>query len=93
MTDSPTLLRTAEAAARVRLKTATLEKYRVTGDGPPFYRVGPKQILYDPVELDCWARSSKFASTSQPLPTTAGQSARPVVAPSSDARRLNRQSS
>ena len=58
-------LRTPEAALRVGLTPATLEKLRVVGGGPPFYRVGPKRILYDPADLDTWVRSKKFASTSQ----------------------------
>jgi hypothetical protein len=58
-------LRTPDAALRVGLTPATLEKLRVIGGGPPFYRVGPKRILYDPADLDSWVRAKKFASTSQ----------------------------
>jgi hypothetical protein len=58
-------LKTPEAALRVGLTPATLEKLRVIGGGPPFYRVGPKRILYDPADLDSWVRAKKFASTSQ----------------------------
>jgi hypothetical protein len=58
-------LRTPEAALRVGLTTATLEKLRVVGGGPCFYKVGPKRVLYDPADLDSWVRSKKFASTSQ----------------------------
>ena len=58
-------LRTTDAALRVGLTPATLEKLRVIGGGPSFYRVGPKRILYDPADLDSWVRSKKFASTSE----------------------------
>ena len=49
----------------------TLEKFRCAGGGPPFYRVGPKRIVYDPVDLDNWVRANKFASTSQRIASSA----------------------
>ena len=64
-------LRTRDAALRVGLTPATLEKLRVVGGGPPFYRVGPKRILYDPADLDSWVRSKKFASTSERIESPA----------------------
>ncbi len=69
-------LRTAEAARRVSLTVATLEKLRVIGGGPPFYRVGPKRILYDPADLDSWVRAKKFASTSQRIASASEGDAR-----------------
>jgi hypothetical protein len=68
-------LRTRDAAPRVGLTPATLEKLRVIGGGPPFYRVGPKRILYDPSDLDSWVRSKKFASTSQRIESPADNGA------------------
>ena len=41
------ILRTPEAAPYVGLAPATLEKMRVTGDGPRFIRLGGKAIGYD----------------------------------------------
>ena len=68
-------LRTTDAALRVGLTPATLEKLRVVGGGPPFYRVGPKRILYDPTDLDSWVRLKKFASTSERIASPANNSA------------------
>ena len=68
-------LRTRDAAPRVGLTPATLEKLRVIGGGPPFYRVGPKRIFYDPADLDCWVRSKKFASTSERIESSADSTA------------------
>lgn len=38
----------------LRVAAATLAKYAVNGDGPPFYRVG-RAVLYDIDALDDWA--------------------------------------
>lgn len=56
---------TSEAAARLHLSPVTLERMRVRGDGPPFIRVSQKRILYDTDQLDAWARSQRFTSTSE----------------------------
>ena len=58
------LLRTKDAAARVGLAEATLEKLRCLGGGPPFFKVSRKRVVYDARELDAWARSKRFVSTS-----------------------------
>jgi Helix-turn-helix domain len=56
--------RTKEAAARVGLAEATLEKLRCLGGGPPYFKPSRKRILYDKHELDAWVRSNRFDSTS-----------------------------
>lgn len=58
------LLRTPEAAIRVGLAASTLEKLRLTGGGPPYFKVASKRVVYDAAELDLWARSQRFTSTS-----------------------------
>lgn len=62
---SNTFLTTKEAAARVRLSPATLERMRVRGDGPPFLKLSQKRILYDNEQLDAWVRGQSFKSTSE----------------------------
>jgi hypothetical protein len=64
MDSLPSLLRTKEAAARVGLAETTLEKLRCLGGGPPYYKVSRKRVVYDASELDSWARSKRFESTS-----------------------------
>lgn len=61
---TPPLLRTKEAAARVGLAETTLEKLRCLGGGPPYFKVSRKRVVYDLAELDAWARSKRFDSTS-----------------------------
>ncbi len=64
MNSTAPLLRTKEAAERVGLAETTLEKLRCLGGGPPFFKVSSKRVMYDAGELDAWARSKRFASTS-----------------------------
>ena len=48
------ILRTPEAAEYVGLSASTLEKKRVTGDGPEFIRLGGRAVGYDVAALDAW---------------------------------------
>lgn len=56
---------TTEAAEYLRLSAKTLEKYRVTGDGPPFRKHG-RRVLYHRDELDAWSEEQTRRSTSDP---------------------------
>jgi hypothetical protein len=58
-----TLLDPARAAAELGVKTGTLSKWRVTGDGPPFHRVGAR-IRYSRADLDQWLTERRLRSTS-----------------------------
>jgi hypothetical protein len=58
-------LDTKEAAKHVRLSTATLERLRVTGDGPAFIKPVPNRVVYDIVDLDAWMRGRRQQSTSE----------------------------
>ncbi|MCP3994916.1 MAG: AlpA family phage regulatory protein [bacterium] len=48
------ILRTPSAAEYVGLSASTLEKKRLTGDGPRFVRLGGRAIGYDVRDLDAW---------------------------------------
>jgi len=48
------ILRTPAAADYVGLSASTLEKLRLTGDGPRFVRLGGRAVGYDIRELDNW---------------------------------------
>ena len=56
MADKPTadLLRTREAADKLRLSPRTLDRWRTTGDGPAFVKLGRKAIGYRTTDLDRW---------------------------------------
>ena len=57
-------LRTPEAAKYLGLSKSTLEKYRLTGGGPRYAKLG-KIVTYDPAELDAWADARTRTSTSE----------------------------
>jgi predicted DNA-binding transcriptional regulator AlpA len=57
-------LRTPQAAEYVGLSAATLEKFRVSGNGPPYQKAGPKIVVYRPEDLDAWLDANCRRSTS-----------------------------
>ena len=74
MTDMGTIyLNTRAAAAYLGLSTRTLDRYRVSGDGPVFLRFGGR-VRYLREDLDEWARTRRRRSTSDD-----GSGARPAL--------------
>ena len=76
VTDSPTTegdlpmrdhttpyLDTRAAAAHLGLSHRTLDRYRVSGEGPEFYKLGTR-VRYRLADLDAWAASRRRRSTS-----------------------------
>jgi hypothetical protein len=64
----PALLTTAEAAHLLRLSVPTLERLRVTGDGPTFIKLGPGKrcrVVYRRADLNAWLNGQRRDSTSQ----------------------------
>ena len=59
-----TFFNQTEAAELLRLSERTLERWRVEGMGPPFRRFG-RRIVYARADLERWADSRCFESTSQ----------------------------
>ncbi|HLO75023.1 MAG TPA: helix-turn-helix domain-containing protein [Magnetospirillum sp.] len=57
-------LRTPEAAAYLGLSKSTLEKYRLTGYGPKYCKLG-KIVCYQLEDLDAWADARTRFSTSE----------------------------
>ncbi|WP_417792790.1 helix-turn-helix transcriptional regulator [Terasakiella pusilla] len=57
-------LRVKDAATYCGLSASTLNKYRVTGQGPMFHKVG-RVVLYDTADLELWLESCKRRSTSE----------------------------
>lgn len=56
-------IRTKEAAEYLNLSPRTLEKMRVCGNGPPFYKLG-MTVAYTERDLEQWAASRLRRSTS-----------------------------
>lgn len=55
---------TAEAADYVGLGKSTLDKFRLTGRGPRFVKIG-RRVLYDVRDLDGWLGEHYRRSTSE----------------------------
>lgn len=53
-----------EAASYLGLSTSTLAKKRMTGEGPPYFKLGRK-VIYDVHVLDGWVNSHACTSTSE----------------------------
>ncbi len=56
-------LRTPAAAEYIGSTKSTLEKRRLTGDGPPYSKLG-KVVVYDTADLDEYLVSRRRRSTS-----------------------------
>lgn len=59
------LLTVEEAAARLKISKHTLNRWRVTGEGPPFVKYGPRLVRYATVRLDEWEKQRSHGSTSE----------------------------
>ncbi len=57
-------LNTREAAAWLGLSPKTLERYRVSGEGPDFLRIGYR-VRYLLEDLEKWASARRWTSTSE----------------------------
>ena len=64
-------LNTREAAGHLGLSTRTLDRYRVSGDGPVFLRFGGR-VRYLREDLDAWAKTRRRKSTSDDGTALAG---------------------
>jgi predicted DNA-binding transcriptional regulator AlpA len=58
------VLRAADAATYVGLRPVTLEKFRVTGEGPRFIKLTGRAIGYVREDLDAWIEERRRQSTS-----------------------------
>ena len=56
-------LSTREAAAWLGLSPRTLDRYRVSGEGPAFHRFGSR-VRYLVTDLETWAAARRRVSTS-----------------------------
>jgi len=58
------LLTVEEAAGRLKISKHTLNRWRVTGEGPPFVKYGPRIVRYLETALSEWEKSRTRRSTS-----------------------------
>jgi excisionase family DNA binding protein len=59
------LYNTKEAAQYLKIGASTLEHYRLSGRGPQFLKLGVSIVRYKKSDLDEWAHSCRYQSTSQ----------------------------
>ena len=71
------LMTTEETALYVRLSPRTLERYRVTGQGPTYLKNG-RRAFYRQADLDQWLENNRRRSTSDPGPEPKHKSKRTV---------------
>jgi predicted DNA-binding transcriptional regulator AlpA len=57
---------TAHAAAKLNLSPRTLEKMRLNGTGPRFFKLGRRRVAYSDETLREWLTSRLRRSTSDP---------------------------
>jgi predicted DNA-binding transcriptional regulator AlpA len=57
-------MRTREAASYCGLAHRTLEKLRLTGEGPAYLKIG-RAVVYDRHDLDQWLAAKRRRSTSE----------------------------
>jgi predicted DNA-binding transcriptional regulator AlpA len=71
-------LRQEAAAEYLGWSESTLEKKRLTGDGPPYIKLSTGRVVYDTRDLDQWLDERRVTSTSQTAPAaTPGAIQRP----------------
>ena len=58
------VMNTKEAAGSVRLGKPTLERFRISGDGPVYVKLG-SAVRYRKADLDAWLASRVTRSTSE----------------------------
>lgn len=58
------LIDTKAFAKRVGLSPVTAERLRITGEGPPYAKLG-KAVRYRPDDVDEWVASRLIRSTSE----------------------------
>ncbi len=59
---SETYLNDKEVSARYPVNERSLQRWRNTGDGPPYIRVGARRVLYRESDIIAWMERKTFQS-------------------------------
>jgi len=59
---SDVYLTEAEFSERYHIARRTAQRWRITGDGPPFVRVGVRKVVYRQSDCEAWAAAQTFTS-------------------------------
>jgi predicted DNA-binding transcriptional regulator AlpA len=58
----PTKYLNEDAVAELlSVSVRTIQRWRCTGDGPPFVRAGARRVIYNPASVAEWASNRTFA--------------------------------
>ncbi|GAB5509536.1 MAG: hypothetical protein Rhims3KO_09370 [Hyphomicrobiales bacterium] len=63
-TQNPIVLSADQVASQLDLSPSTLAKMRLSGNGPPYSKLG-RRVVYRPEDIDAWIASRRFRSTSE----------------------------
>jgi predicted DNA-binding transcriptional regulator AlpA len=47
-------------AEMLSISVRTVQRWRGTGEGPPFIRAGKRRVIYDPMQVKAWADVRTF---------------------------------
>jgi predicted DNA-binding transcriptional regulator AlpA len=67
---SASYLSEREFSARYGIPTRTLQRWRATGDGPPYTRIGPRRVAYPLAAAEAWLAARTFAHRAEELSKT-----------------------
>src|SRR5450631_2389854 len=56
-----------EFSVRLKVPARTAQRWRSTGDGPPFVRLGPRRVAYREKDCEEWAEARTFRSRADEL--------------------------
>ena len=62
-------LSTEQLAERLGIASGTLEQWRCRGEGPPFFRAGPRRVVYSAETIAAWLKSHEHRSTAEYAPS------------------------
>ncbi|WP_299478093.1 helix-turn-helix domain-containing protein [uncultured Roseibium sp.] len=64
-------LTTRDVADYLGLAVSTLNKMRLSGNGPTFIKLGPRRVVYDLQDVEAWVAARRRKSTSHTTPDSA----------------------
>jgi predicted DNA-binding transcriptional regulator AlpA len=59
-----------EVSIRYHISPRTLQRWRVTGDGPPWVRLGQRRVAYRSSDCEAWAAARTFRHRAEELSRT-----------------------
>lgn len=59
MSEGKTYLSTPEIAEHLGVSASWLNKLRMWGEGPPFYKLGARCVVYELAEVDRWVEAHR----------------------------------